>query len=218
MLEEKMVALRETLIIQANLVEKMLDKCIKGIVRNESALLDEVIASDEKSVNQLEIDIDGLCMNIFALFHPEAKDLRATMMISKMTSDLERMADCAVNISESARFLTDKPLIKPYRDLPKMAEETIAMVRQSIASFIDEDIETAKKVCENDSKIDDLRDKIWQDLAEYMCADSSTIERALHLLRIANNLEKIADISTNIAEETIYIARGIVIKHHKDSI
>jgi phosphate transport system protein len=218
MLYKKMVEMRETLIAQANIVERMIEKSMKGLERNDEKLLTDVIANDEKEVNELEIRIDEQCMNIIALHQPEAKDLRMTMMVSKMTSDLERIADCAVNIAESARKIVGLPLLKPYEELPKMTTETIVMVKQSIAAFIDENVIIAKEVCMSDGRVDEYRDRMWTKLASAMCEDPANVERALHLLRIANNLEKIADISTNIAEETIYIAKGIVIKHHKDSI
>lgn len=218
MIREKLVELRETLIMQANLVETMLNKCMHGLERGDARLLDEVTAKDEHEVNTIENRIDELCMSMLALFHPEAKDLRTVMMISKMTSDLERMGDCAVNISESARLLIGRPVIAPFADLPEMVRATVAMVGQSIASFIDEDVDAAKHVCENDEKVDSLRDKIWKELSSGICAEPGIIDRAFHVFRIANNLEKIADISTNIAEETIFIAKGIVIKHHKESV
>jgi phosphate transport system protein len=218
MLEEKMIELRQAVITQANLVEEMLGKCLQGLMQNKEEILNEIISSEEKTVNQLEIRIDELCMHILALYHPEAKDLRSTMMASKMTSDLERMADCAVNIAESALYLIARPRIESVADLPQIAQGTIKMVKDSIMSFLNEDTKMAKNVCKDDEVVDDLRDELWRKLIKRMASDPSIIERALHVLRIANNLEKIADISTNIAEETVFMARGSVIKHHKDEL
>jgi phosphate transport system protein len=218
MLREKMVELKETLISQANLVEKMIEKSMKCLVSKDKDVLDEIVDVEENVVNTLEIKIDEMCTNIIALYHPEAKDLRIILMIAKMTSDLERMADCAVNIAESVQYLMDKPLVKPYIDLPRMSDETIRMVKDSITSFINEEANLAKSVCERDSIVDDLGDQILRELITFMISDPTTIERALHLLRISSNLEKIADSSTNICEESIYVAKGKIIKHHQDTI
>jgi phosphate transport system protein len=216
MLTEKMTEVRETLIRQANIVEKMLAFCRRGLLENSRDPLEEVVGVDEEEVNALEIRIDGLCLTILALYHPEAKDLRVTVMMSKMTADLERMADCAVNIAESALFLVGHPPLGNVAELLAMAEETARMVKDGIQSFIEEQADLAKDVCRRDSGIDRRRDRLWEELAGAMAADPHTIERALHLLRIANNLEKIADVTTNIAEETVFIASGFVIKHHLD--
>ncbi|OHD15162.1 MAG: phosphate transport system regulatory protein PhoU [Spirochaetes bacterium GWD1_27_9] len=218
MLRQKIVELKESLISQANTVEKMIEKSIKGLIDKNGDLLKEVLEVDEKLVNTLELKIDETCTNLIALYHPEAKDLRTVLMISKMTSDLERIGDCAVNISESALYLIDKPQVKPYIDLPRMADEAIKMVKDSITSFINENVELAKNVCERDNIVDDLRDQILRELITYMFSDPSTIERSLQLLRIANNLEKVGDISTNISEETIYMAKGKVIKHYQEQV
>jgi phosphate transport system protein len=177
--------------------------------------LNHVINDDEKTVNELEIKIDETCTNLIALYHPEAKDLRSILMISKMTADLERIGDCAVNISESSLYLIDKAPVKPLIDLPRMAEEANRMVKDSINSFINESAELAVNVCERDNVVDELRDQILRELITYMFSDPSTIERALHLIRISNNIERIADLSTNISEETVYVAKGMIIKHHK---
>ena len=218
MLRQKIVELKESLISQANTVEKMIEKSIKGLIDKNGDLLKEVLEVDEKLVNTLELKIDETCTNLIALYHPEAKDLRTVLMISKMTIDLERIGDCAVNISESGLYLIDKPQVKPYIDLPRMADEAIKMVKDSITSFINENVELAKNVCERDNIVDDLRDQILRELITYMFSDPSTIERALQLLRIANNLEKVGDLSTNISEETIYMAKGKVIKHYQEQV
>jgi len=216
MLKDKIIKLREILVAQANIVEKMLSKSIRGVLENDRQVLEEIISSDEKAVNQMEIEIDELCLNILALFHPEAKDLRMTMMMSRMTSDLERLGDCVVNIAESGLLIINSPLTYSYDDLNNMADETIKMVRDGIRSFINEQAELAKEVCLRDEVVDRLRDKIWKELVTLMSCDSRIIEKALHLLRIANNLEKIADLSTNIAEETVFITEGLSMKHHTE--
>lgn len=215
MLRDKLINLREVLVSQAALVEKMIAKSIHGLLENENDTLNEVIGVEEKSVNELELRIDELCLETLALYHPEAKDLRLTTMISKMTSDLERMADCAVNIAESALQVINRPRVFSFNEIKKMADAASLMVKDSISSFIDEQGGLAKAVCIRDSLVDSLRDGIWQDLITVMACDTSHIPDALHLLRIANNLEKIADLATNIAEETVFLTEGRIMKHHK---
>ena len=136
-------------------------------------------------------------------------------MILKMNNDLERIGDLAVNIAESSLFLMGKPPVKPLIDLPRMAEEVMLMLRNSILAFINEDTELAIEVCKHDDMVDALRDQIYRELITYMMSDPSTIERALHLMRISRNLERIADLATNICEDAIYTAEGKVIKHHR---
>jgi phosphate transport system protein len=216
MLKDKMKELRETLITQANTVEIMLHASLRGIAEDDAVALKEIVSVREPEVNRLEIEIDELCINILALFHPEAKDLRSVMMMSKMTSDLERMGDCAVNIAESALHLVNHPLLAFRSELTTMAEETARMVKDGIQAFIEENAELARDVCRRDASVDALRDKIWKELSCLAEADQPTIEAGLHVLRVANNFEKIADVSTNIAEETVFVAAGSVIKHHRE--
>lgn len=209
--------LKENIIKYASLIREMIDKSFAGLIEKTDEKAKEVINILEPIVNEKEIELDEECINIIALYQPEAKDLRTVMMISKMVNDLERMGDKAVNIAESVLYLYDKPLVKPLIDLPRMLKETIQMIDDSINAFINEDINLAYTVLERDDIVDNLRDQILRELITYMLADASTIERSLHLLRVSRNLEKIADLTTNICEEVIYIKEGKIIKHHLDS-
>lgn len=213
MFYEKLNKLKEKIIEQGNLVESMIEKSIRGLINKDKALLLEVIQIDEPRTNEAEIEIDEMCINLIARFQPMAQDLRTIIMILKMNNDLERIADMAENISESALFLIERPMVKPLIDLPKMAEETMRMLKDSIDSFIKNDPKLAKSVCERDDVVDAYRDQILRELVTYMISDPTTIERALHLERISRNLERIADLATNIGEDVIYIVEGKVIKH-----
>ncbi len=219
MFYEKLNKLKEKIIEQGNLVESMIEKSIRGLINKDKALLLEVIQVDEPRTNEVEIEIDEMCISLIARFQPEARDLRTIIMILKMNNDLERIADMAENISESALFLIERPLLKPLIDLPKMAEETIRMLKDSIDSFIKNDPKLAKDVCERDDIIDAYRDQILRELITYMISDPTAIERAIHLERISRNLERIADLATNIGEDVVYIVEGKVIKHgrYKDT-
>ncbi len=218
MLLDKINQLKSKLLTEASIVENMIEKSMKGLLGKNKDLLKEVIEKEENDVNEMEIIIDEFCTNIIALHQPEAKDLRTVLMILKMNNDLERMGDSAVNISESAENLIDLPLVKPLTDLTKMSNETIKMVKNSITSFLNEDINLAKSVCKQDNIVDSLRDKILKELLILMGKenDPKKIEGAFELIRIAQNLERIADLSTNLCEESVYIAIGKVMKHHKN--
>lgn len=218
MLPEKIIALKNELIESAVLVEDMIDRSIDALMNKKKEVLDDIITTSEQKENAFELDIDDKCTAVIAQYQPKAKDLRTILMIFKMNNDIERMGDHAVNIAESALFLIERPQIKPYVDIPRMAEQAAQMLKNSIRSFISEDAELAKKVCENDELVDNLRSQIVRELVTYMTADTSTIERALHLLRISSNLERIADLSTNICEDVVFAVKGKIIKHHKDTI
>jgi phosphate transport system protein len=213
MFYEKLNRLKEKIIEQGNLVESMIEKSIRGLLNKDKALLLEVLQVDEPRTNEMEIEIDEMCISLIARFQPEARDLRTIIMILKMNNDLERIGDMAVNISESALYLIERPQIKPMIDLPKMAEETIQMLKDGIDSFIKSDAKLAKSVCERDDIVDAYRDQILRELITYMISDPTTIERAIHIERISRNLERIADLATNIGEDVVYIVEGKIIKH-----
>ena len=214
MLVKRLDELRQQLMESATLVESMVEKSIKGLAEREQPLLAEVLGQDEPRENKLELQIEELCIELIALYQPAAKDLRRLVTTLKMNNDLERMGDEAVNISESSMFLIEQPPVKPLIDIPRMAEESVSMVKDSLRAFIEENVALAKQVCERDDVVDNLGNQILRELITYMAADSKTIERSLHLLRIARSLERIADLSTNICEDVIYMVKGRTIKHH----
>jgi len=216
MLEEKMLGLRRELIECATHVEGMIDKSISGLVKKESSLLREVIEKDEPRANETEILIEDLCTTMIAQYEPKAKDLRTILMTMKMNNDLERAGDHALIIAECSLYIIERPAIKPLLDIPRMAKEAVAMLKDAIASFIKEDALLAAMVCERDTVVDNLGQQILRELITFMSADPTTIERAMRLLNIARNLERIGDLSTNISEDVIFMVEGRVIKHHKD--
>jgi phosphate transport system protein len=215
-LEERMGDLRRELVEYSGLVQNMIEKSISGLLARNRELLLEVIDQEEPRANDWELSVDELCTNIIAQFQPRARDLRTVLMVLGMNKDLERMADHAVNIAEAALFLIDRPAVKPLLDIPRMAEEVKSMVRDCLLSFLNEDVALAKGVRERDSIVDGLEKQILRELITYMMSDTKTIERALRLLDIAKNLERIADLSTNIGEDVIFMVEGRVIKHHKE--
>ena len=217
MMAERIESLKGIIVDFASLVENMIDKSIKGLTERNLKILTSIIEEDEPNANNHEIEIEEHCVELIAQFEPKAKDLRIVLMILKMNNDLERMGDHAVNIAESSSFLIERPKVKTLFEVTKLSNETKRMLSDSINTFINEDASKAKKVCERDSIVDDLRDKILRELIENMIEDPATIERNMHLLRITKNLERIADLATNISEDTIYMVEGRVIKHHKEN-
>jgi len=216
MLKEKLNELKKKLIEEASLAEDMVKKSIEGLIEKRKEVLEKVVKEYEPKMNELEIELDELCTNLIALYQPEAGDLRTILMILKMNNDLERIGDLAVNISQSALFLIERPPVKPLIDIPRMAEEAINMLKNAVDSFINKDTKLAKSVCQKDAVVDNLRDQILRELITYMSSDPSTIERSIHLIRISRSIERIADLSTNICEDVIFITEGKIIKHHKD--
>ncbi len=213
MLDKEMEKLKKLFLDEANLAIKMVKRSIEGLVKEQEESLHEVIKKLEPVMNDTEIEVDEKCINIIALFQPKASILREVMMIYKMNNDMERIGDLAVNISESALYLIKRPKVKPLIDIPRMAEEATKMLEDSVKSFLENDPKLAKDVCERDDIVDGLRDQIIRELITYMTSDPSTIERSLHLMRITKNLERVADLATNIGEDVIYVVEGQVIKH-----
>jgi len=212
-LEEEINKLKKMLFEMASSAEEMIAKSIKALQENNMVLAEDVIKSDER-LNNMEIDIDNQCIRILALYHPEAQDLRTVTMIMKINNDLERIGGHAVNIAEKTLYLADKPPVKPLIDIPKMADRAIEMLQQSLDSFVNKDPKLAIQVCKKDDEVDALEPQIVRELITYMISDPKTIDRSLSLILIARELERVADLATNIAEDTYYLASGKIIKHH----
>ncbi|MCK9555318.1 phosphate signaling complex protein PhoU [bacterium] len=216
MLEEKLTALKKELIEYANFVQNMFDKSIKGLQKKDEASLQDIISKDEPRANREEIQLDKLCTVLIAQYEPRASDLRTVLMILKINNDLERMADHVINITESSLFLIERPSMGILDDVITMSGLTGKMLKNSVDSFVSKDVEKARLVCRTDKQVNELRDRIVEKLISLMSADSHNIERALHLMRITTNLERISDLTTNICEDVIFMVEGQVIKHHHE--
>ena len=215
MLRGKLDEVKQKLMQGGSLVNGMVEKSIRGLSERDKGILLDVIDRDEPKENELEVEIEEACIHLTARYQPQAKDLRTIMMITKINNDLERMADEAVNISEAAFFLIDKPEVKPLIDIPRMAKEAEGMLKDSLGAFMNEDTQLAKGVCKRDDIVDGLRDQILRELITFMASDPTTIERSIHLIRISRSLERIADLSTNICEDIIYMVEARTIKHRR---
>jgi phosphate transport system protein len=216
MFEEKIKSLKKEIVNYASLVESMIEESIEGLSKRENALLKSVTQDKENKANKLEMKIEEHCIEIIAQFEPRARNLRLVLMILKMNNDLERMADHAVNIADSASFLIKLTKEESAEEILSLANETRTMLKDSIDSFIEGDAKKAKDVCGRDDTVDELRDKIIKTSIVNMCADidsPDSIDQRIHIINIAKNLERIADLSTNICEDTIYMVKGKDIKH-----
>jgi phosphate transport system protein len=162
------------------------------------------------------IEIDDRCFTLLALQQPMASDLRFLVAAIKINSDLERIADQTVSIALRARSLITQPEVKPLIDIPRMAQLAQEMVRHSLDAFVRRDPDLARAVIDADDQVDSLRDQVFRELLTYMMADTATIPRALALILVSRNLERIADHATNIAEDVIYIVRGEDVRERGD--
>jgi phosphate transport system protein len=210
--EEELNALHHNILEMGGLVEKQIVNAIAALVHRDSDLARQTIARDH-AVNRMDVEIDELCIRLLALHQPAARDLRLITTSLKITTDLERIGDMAENICERALELNEEPQLKPFIDIPQMAEIAQRMLRQSLDAFVGEDTELALKVCAEDDTIDALTDQLFRELLSYMAEDPQTVTRAARLLFVSKYLERIADHATNIAEMVIFMVKGKSIRH-----
>ena len=213
MLIERISELKKLLLAEAGLVEKMIMLAMDGLANFGTAFQEEV-NTFENRVNQIEIELDEKCFTLIALNQPEAKDLRQILMIYRMNNDLERLGDQAVNIAESSAQLTGNPVLKSIPELFSMKEAALKMLKDALYAFTREDYELSRKVCDADNIVDEYNRNIYKHLVKLIRENPLQTDLYLHILRIAKNLERIGDLSTNIAEDTIFLAQGKVIKHN----
>lgn len=204
--------LKETILKMAIAVEAAIKDSVRSLVERDSALARQVIDADRK-VNTLDVQIDEECIRLLALKQPMGKDLRFITTAMKITTDLERIADNAVNIAERALELNEEPLLKPYIDIPRMSRIAQSMVRDTIDAFINGDKQLAKDVIMRDDEVDALNEIVLKELMLIMTRDSSTVSRAVKISYISKYLERIADHATNVAETVIYMVDGKIIRH-----
>jgi len=213
--EAELQALRERLLAMGSVAETMIHKSVTALVSREETLVQAVLAHEEE-MDLLCIEIDDRCFTLLALQQPMASDLRFLVAAIKINSDLERIADQAVSIALRAQSLITQPEVKPLIDIPRMAQLAQEMVRKSLDAFVRRDPELARTVIDGDDAVDSLRDQVFRELLTYMMADTATIPRALALILVSRNLERIADHATNIAEDVIYIVRGEDVRERGD--
>lgn len=213
--EQDLERIRVTMLRMGGLVEEMIQSAVKALIERKSDIARRVIEGD-REVDLLEVEIDELCHAVLARHQPTAGDLRFLVAVMKIIADLERIGDSAVNIAQSVEMLNQEPPLKPYIDLPRMSALVREMVRDSLDSFVRKSSELALSVCSRDDSVDALYKQLFRELLTYMIEDPKNVSRSLHLLLIARNLERVADHSTNIAEDVIYYVEGRDIRHSQD--
>jgi len=213
--ETDLQGLKNRLLNMGALVEERVHGAIQALMeRNIDSA--ESIARGDGEVNALQIEIDDRCLKLLALQQPMASDLRLITSAMKINADLERIGDQAVNIAENAIKMLAAPPLKPLIDLTRMAEIAERMTRDSLDAFVRRDPALAREVLGRDDEVDGLKDTVFRVLLTYMMADPGTIERALSLILISRNIERIADHATNIAEDVIFIAEAKDVRHHAE--
>jgi phosphate transport system protein len=209
---EELEHLKGMLLKMATFVEASIQDSVQSLVGRNSDQARRVIEGDKK-INAFDVNIDEECIRLLALKQPMGKDLRFITTAMKITTDLERIADNAVNIAERALELNEEPLLKPYIDIPRMGRIAQGMVRDTINAFINGDKKLAKDVIMRDDEVDDLNEMVLKDLMFIMTQDPSTVLRGVKISYISKYLERIADHATNIAETVIYMVEGKIIRH-----
>jgi phosphate transport system protein len=212
--DEELRELKESMLLEGELVQKAVRNAVTALLTRDSVLARKVIEDDD-TINTKEVEIDEFCLKLLALRQPAAKDLRFIATAIKINYDLERMGDMAVNICERVLELNQEPQLKPYIDLPQMAEIAQTMVKESLDAFVKEDPQLAWKVTQEDEKVDHLNEQIFRELLTYMSEDLKTISRSTRLLFISKYLERLADHAVNIAELVIFLVQGRIIRHLK---
>jgi phosphate transport system protein len=213
--DEQIQDIRQKLVRMGGLAESMIASALRMLIERDGRHFQDV-SEREEQVNALQIEIDDLAVRVTALQQPVGSDVRFLFMAARITSELERIGDQAMNICQSAEHLLKAPPLKPFVDIPIMAEIAQSMVRDSLDALVRKEVAIAERVLREEDKVDAFRDQIFRELLTYMMADPATIPRALSLILISRNLERVGDHATNIAEEVIYWIQGRDIRHRHE--
>ncbi len=209
---EELDGLKQTLLAMGALVEDQIRRVMRALIERDGELAQNVIDRDHQ-VNSYDVEVDEKCVELLALHQPTAGDLRFITTAMKIVTDLERIGDQAVNIAQRAIELNDEPQLKPYIDLPRMAEKAQRMVKEALDAFVARDTELARQVCAKDAEVDGIKEQMFRELLTYMMSDAKTIPRAIRLMLVSRFLERVADHATNIAEMVIYMVESKMVRH-----
>lgn len=213
---EELEQLKTKLLEMSSLVEASIQRSISAVIHKDRSAADEVFRGETR-INEIELEVDEFAINLLALNQPMAADLRLIVAALKINTDLERMGDLSVNIAQRARSLMEEPVIKPMVDIPHIAGLVQSMVRKALDAFVTRDAELARSVLASDDGVDNLRTASYHELVSFMEKDPQNIKAALDLLAITRNLERIADHSTNIAEDVLFLVKGVDVRHHAEA-
>jgi phosphate transport system protein len=208
--------LSKKLLEMAGLVESAINRSIRSLVDQDRELAEQVIR-DEPAINRMEMEIDGMATRLLALRQPVARDLRFVTAALKINTDLERIGDLAQHIAERSLSLMHQPRVKPIPDIPKMAALVQSMLLNCLTAFVNEDDALARTVLLADDEVDQLRDAVYADLLAAMQRDPGMVPAAVDWIFIARNLERIGDHATNIAEDVVFLVKGLDVRHHAES-
>ena len=210
--ERELQEIREGLLYIGALTERALERGAQALVERDSALAREIVREDEQ-IDRLDVDLEDKCIRLLALRQPAARDLRFITTAIKITGHLERIGDMAANIAEKVLILNNLPQVKPYVDLPRMVEISRGMIRKSLDAMVQENVELAKQVREEDAVIDQLNDQVFRELLTFMMEDPHKIQVCLYVMQISKSLERIADHAEGIADMVIYMVTGKSVRH-----
>jgi phosphate transport system protein len=214
--EQELEQLKGKLLEMSALVEASVQRSVAAVTQKDRTAAEQVFR-DEARINQLEMEIDEFAINLLATQQVVAADLRLVVAALKINTDLERMGDLSVNIAERAQSLMAAPVIKPMIDIPHIAVLVQSMVRKALDAFVNRDADMARSVLASDDAVDSLRTASYHELISFMEQDPHNIRQALDLLTVTRNLERIADHSTNIAEDVMFLVKGVDVRHHAEA-
>jgi phosphate transport system protein len=198
---------QEDMLIMAGLVQTAVGRGIDALKNGNLELARQIVA-DDADIDRKRYEIEEKCLELIATQQPLAGDLRTIVSVLQISVDLERMGDHAEGIAKIAIMLADEPPLKPYIDIPRMAEAATEMLMSGIEAFKQRDSQLARKVCDQDDVVDQLYEQVYHELIADMIKDPRSIQRATYLTWVAHNLERIADRATNICERVVYLVEG----------
>lgn len=213
--DQELSELKDQLLLMASLTQENMRRAMKMLIERDNSLL-ETIEREDDQIDELEMQVDEMCIRLLATQAPVARDLRFITMAMKISVDLERIADQAVNVARRAKELNGEPLLKPLVDIPRMATIAQEMIRDALDAFVYNKPELARAIPHRDQEVDELNRQLCRELTSFMLEDPATITRALNLMFVAKFIERIADHAANIGEEVVFMAEGKDIRHHAE--
>lgn len=204
---KKLREIQDDILAMGSMVSKAMLRSIEALKNRDMELAHQIIA-DDKKINQKRFEIEEKCVELIATQQPMASDLRIILAVLNIISEVERIGDYAEGIAKIAILIGNEPPLKPLIDIPRMADQTVEMLRRSLDAFVNRDAEAARKISAEDDAIDHLYDQVFRELLTFMAEDPKTITRATRLIWVAHNLERSADRVTNICERVVYVVTG----------
>jgi phosphate transport system protein len=214
--ERELQEIKDGLLYLGALTQSAISNGLKALITRDTDLARRVIAEDDQ-IDRLDVEIEDRCIRLLALRQPAARDLRFITTAIKINGHLERIGDMAVNIAEKVVFLNNEAQLKPYIDLPRMAEIGQGMIKESLDALVNQDVDLANKVRMDDEMVDHLNEQIFRELLTFMMEDPRTIHRALIIMQISKNLERISDHAKGIADMVVYMVTGISVRHKESA-